>query len=105
VATLKGRYLFGGIATLMPPASGGQAPLLAVAGYHVFIWAASDTGSHRLGGEHGLEAIRSRPHNEPGVLEDLRRNAVLVAGEIPAPSPLGTPADGLLTQITVEYAI
>ena len=35
VATLKGRYLFGGIATLVPPASGGQA-LLAVAGYHVF---------------------------------------------------------------------
>jgi len=35
VATLKGRYLFGGVATLVPPASGGQA-LLAVAGYHVF---------------------------------------------------------------------
>jgi hypothetical protein len=35
VATLKGRYLFGGIATLVPPASEGQA-LLAVAGYHVF---------------------------------------------------------------------
>ena len=35
VATLKGRYLFGGIATLVPPASGGEA-LLAVAGYHVF---------------------------------------------------------------------
>jgi hypothetical protein len=35
VATLKGRYLFGGIATLVPPASGGSA-LLAVAGYHVF---------------------------------------------------------------------
>ena len=35
VATLKGRYLFGGIATLVPPASGGPA-LLAVAGYHVF---------------------------------------------------------------------
>ena len=35
LATLKGRYLFGGIATLVPPASGGQA-LLAVAGYHVF---------------------------------------------------------------------
>ena len=36
VATLKGRYLFGGIATLVPPASGAQTPLLAVAGYHVF---------------------------------------------------------------------
>ena len=35
LATLKGRYLFGGIATLVPPASEGQA-LLAVAGYHVF---------------------------------------------------------------------
>ena len=35
VATLKGRYLFGGIATLVPPASPGQA-LLAVGGYHVF---------------------------------------------------------------------
>jgi hypothetical protein len=36
--TLKGRYLFGGIATLLPPAFGmteGQA-LLAVAGYHIF---------------------------------------------------------------------
>jgi hypothetical protein len=36
--TLKGRYLFGGIATLLPPAFGmteGQS-LLAVAGYHIF---------------------------------------------------------------------
>ena len=35
LATLKGRYLFGGIATLLPPASGG-ASFLAVAGYHIF---------------------------------------------------------------------
>jgi hypothetical protein len=35
LATLKGRYLFGGIATLVPPASGQQS-LLAVAGYHIF---------------------------------------------------------------------
>ena len=33
--TLKGRYLFGGIATLFPPASTGPV-LLSVAGYHVF---------------------------------------------------------------------
>ena len=33
--TLKGRYLFGGIATLLPPAT-PQATLLAVAGYHIF---------------------------------------------------------------------
>ena len=33
--TLKGRYLFGGIATILPPASGAPVPL-AVAGYHVF---------------------------------------------------------------------
>jgi len=35
LATLKGRYLFGGTATLLPPAT-PQATLLAVAGYHVF---------------------------------------------------------------------
>jgi hypothetical protein len=35
LATLKGRYLFGGIATLLPPASGEPA-YLAVAGYHIF---------------------------------------------------------------------
>ena len=35
LATLKGRYLFGGIATLLPPAT-TQATLLAVAGYHIF---------------------------------------------------------------------
>jgi hypothetical protein len=35
LATLKGRYLFGGIATLLPPAA-TQATLLAVAGYHIF---------------------------------------------------------------------
>jgi hypothetical protein len=35
LATLKGRYLFGGIATLLPPAT-AQATLLAVAGYHIF---------------------------------------------------------------------
>jgi hypothetical protein len=35
LATLKGRYLFGGIATLLPPAR-PQATLLAVAGYHIF---------------------------------------------------------------------
>jgi hypothetical protein len=35
LATLKGRYLFGGIATLLPPAVPQQS-LLAVAGYHVF---------------------------------------------------------------------
>ena len=38
LATLKGRYLFGGIVTLLPPAFGmtqGQS-LLAVAGYHIF---------------------------------------------------------------------
>jgi hypothetical protein len=38
LATLKGRYLFGGIATLLPPAFGmteGQS-LPAVAGYHIF---------------------------------------------------------------------
>jgi len=35
LATLQGRYLFGGIATLLPPASGEQS-LLAVAGYHIF---------------------------------------------------------------------
>jgi hypothetical protein len=35
LATLKGRYLFGGIATLLPPAV-PQQTLLAVAGYHVF---------------------------------------------------------------------
>ena len=34
-ATLKGRYLFGGIATLLPPAVPEQS-LLAVAGYHIF---------------------------------------------------------------------
>jgi hypothetical protein len=33
--TLKGRYLFGGIATLLPPAVPEQT-LLAVAGYHIF---------------------------------------------------------------------
>jgi hypothetical protein len=33
--TLKGRYLFGGIATLLPPAVEQQS-LLAVAGYHTF---------------------------------------------------------------------
>jgi len=33
--TLKGRYLFGGIATLLPPASSGPM-LLSVAGYHIF---------------------------------------------------------------------
>ena len=33
--TLKGRYLFGGIATLLPPAVPEQL-LLAVAGYHIF---------------------------------------------------------------------
>lgn len=35
LATLKGRYLFGGIATLLPPVSGDPS-LLAVAGYHIF---------------------------------------------------------------------
>ena len=35
LATLKGRYLFGGIATLLPPAVEQQS-LLAVAGYHIF---------------------------------------------------------------------
>src|SRR4051794_3001485 len=35
LATLKGRYLFGGIATLLPPAA-TQPTLLAVAGYHIF---------------------------------------------------------------------
>jgi hypothetical protein len=35
LATLKGRYLFGGIATLLPPAAEQQS-LLAVAGYHIF---------------------------------------------------------------------
>ena len=34
-ATLRGRYLFGGIATLLPPAVTQQS-LLAVAGYHIF---------------------------------------------------------------------
>jgi hypothetical protein len=34
LATLKGRYLFGGIATLLPPAP--LPGLLAVAGYHIF---------------------------------------------------------------------
>jgi hypothetical protein len=33
--TLKGRYLFGGISTLLPPAAPQQS-LLAVAGYHIF---------------------------------------------------------------------
>jgi hypothetical protein len=33
--TLKGRYLFGSIATLLPPAVPQQS-LLAVAGYHIF---------------------------------------------------------------------
>jgi hypothetical protein len=33
--TLKGPYLFGGITTLLPPAS-PQPSLLAVAGYHIF---------------------------------------------------------------------
>src|SRR5688500_15933367 len=33
--TLKGRYLFGGIETLLPPAVKQQS-LLAVAGYHTF---------------------------------------------------------------------
>src|SRR5215510_6308359 len=33
--TLKGRYLFGGIATLLPPAVPEQS-LLSVAGYHIF---------------------------------------------------------------------
>jgi hypothetical protein len=35
LATLKGRYLFGGIATLLPPAVQEQS-LLSVAGYHIF---------------------------------------------------------------------
>ena len=35
LATLKGWYLFGGIATLLPPAVMEQS-LLAVAGYHIF---------------------------------------------------------------------
>jgi hypothetical protein len=35
LATLKGRYLFGGIATLLPPAVPEQS-LLAVVGYHIF---------------------------------------------------------------------
>ena len=35
--TLTGRYLFGGIATVLPPAFGVTQPsLLAVAGYHIF---------------------------------------------------------------------
>ena len=35
--TLKGRYQFGGIATLLPPALGvTQQSLLSVAGYHIF---------------------------------------------------------------------
>jgi hypothetical protein len=33
--TLKGRYLFGGIATLLPPVPGAPS-LLAAAGYHIF---------------------------------------------------------------------
>ena len=33
--TLKGRYLFGGISTLLPPLA-PQPSLLAVAGYHIF---------------------------------------------------------------------
>jgi hypothetical protein len=33
--TLKGRYLFGGIATLLPPAVPEQS-LLSIAGYHIF---------------------------------------------------------------------
>lgn len=35
LATLKGRYLFGGIATLLPPAT-TQPASLAVAGFHIF---------------------------------------------------------------------
>src|SRR5262245_55301584 len=35
LATLKGRYLFGGIATIFPPVPGDPS-LLAVAGYHIF---------------------------------------------------------------------
>jgi hypothetical protein len=35
VATLKGRYLFGGVSTRLSPA-GGQQSLLAVAGQHIF---------------------------------------------------------------------
>jgi hypothetical protein len=35
LATLKGRYLFGGISTLLPPLAPQQS-LLAVAGYHIF---------------------------------------------------------------------
>jgi len=35
LATLKGRYLFGGIATLLPPAQ-PQPTSLAVAGFHIF---------------------------------------------------------------------
>src|SRR5215510_13870885 len=35
LATLQGRYLFGGISTVLPPAVPQQS-LLAVAGYHIF---------------------------------------------------------------------
>ena len=35
VATLKGRYLFGGKSTRLPPAVKQQS-LVAVAGYHIF---------------------------------------------------------------------
>jgi hypothetical protein len=54
--TLKGRYLFGGITTLLPPAS-PQPSLLAVAGYHIFNGdgTGTDIVTFRVNGETVLE--------------------------------------------------
>ena len=58
LATLKGRYLFGGIATLLPPAFGvTQQSLASSAGYHIFNGdgTGTDIVTFRINGETVLE--------------------------------------------------
>jgi hypothetical protein len=58
LATLKGRYLFGGIATLLPPAFGvTQQSLGSSAGYHIFNGdgTGTDIVTFRINGETVLE--------------------------------------------------
>ena len=57
--TLKGRYLFGGIATLLPPAVPEQS-LLAVAGYHIFN--GDDTGIDIVTGS--INGVSTENNNE-----------------------------------------
>jgi hypothetical protein len=56
--TLKGRYLFGGVGTLLPPAAGVTEPSLSSsAGYHIFNGdgTGTDIVTVRLNGETVLE--------------------------------------------------